>query len=108
MLLLLTPLRLSDDGHTSLAPLYFVKTTPYFERRVLDRPYLRREWCERVLQNPLATEVQPNGLIRFWGISPEFGGRALRVVTLEDRGTIVNAFPDRNFLKRYQRENLQP
>ena len=30
----------------------------------------------------------------FGGYVPEFGGKALRVVTLEDRITLHNAFPD--------------
>lgn len=48
--------------------------TEYFEQEVLrKRPYLRREWCIAVLEG------------------------AVRVVTLEDRVTIHNAFPDRGF-----------
>lgn len=75
-----------------------MKTTRYFEEQVLrKRPYLRREWCERVVAQPLARQVQPDGRIRCWGIIPEFGNRALRVVTLADGETIHNAFPDRNF-----------
>ena len=34
---------------------------------------------------------------RFWAAIPEFGGRYLRVITLEDKITIHNAFPDRGF-----------
>lgn len=76
-----------------------MKTTQYFERVVLPkRPYLRRDWCERVLANPLRREVQSDGRIRFWGTIPEFGGRILRVVTLADGETVHNAFPDRNFV----------
>lgn len=75
-----------------------MKTTRYFEEQVLrKRSYLRREWCERILQNPLAREVQADGRIRFWGTVPELEGRILRVVTLEDGETVHNAFPDRNF-----------
>lgn len=77
-----------------------MKTTLYFEEQVLrKRPYLRREWCERVLAQPLTREVQSDGRIRFWAIIPELGGRALRVVTLADGETVHNAFPDRNFVK---------
>jgi hypothetical protein len=76
-----------------------MKTTRYFEEQVLrKRPYLRREWCQRVVANPLRTEIQLDGRIRFWGRVPEFG-RVLRVVTLADGETIHNAFPDRNFVK---------
>ncbi len=61
------------------------------------RPYIRREWCERVLRNPIRREVQPDGRIRLWGIIPEWDDRALRVVTLPDGETVHNAFPDRRF-----------
>lgn len=50
-----------------------------------------------MLTAPAAREVQPNGRVRFWGFIAEFGGRALRVVTLTDAETVHNAFFDRNF-----------
>jgi hypothetical protein len=76
-----------------------LKTTPYFEEQVLrKRPYLKREWCELALTNPLRREIQPDGRIRFWIFLPEIG-KYLRVVTLEDGETVHNAFPDRNFKK---------
>jgi hypothetical protein len=75
-----------------------VKTTRYFEEQVLrKRPYIRREWCEEIVRRPLRREKQPDGRFRHWGLVPGMGGRALRVVTLEDGETIHNAFPDRNF-----------
>lgn len=75
-----------------------VKTTRYFEEQVLrKRPYLRREWCEQVMANPLRREVQPDGRIRFWGIVEAAPDRILRVVTLEDGETVHNAFYDRRF-----------
>jgi len=78
-----------------------METTRYFEEQVLrKRPYIRREWCERVLAHPLRRVVQPNGRVRFWGVIPELGGRVLRVVTLEDGETVHNAFPDRGFSPR--------
>ena len=74
------------------------KFTPYFEKEVLrKRPYLKREWCIRVIQNPVKVEAQENNRYRFWGIIEEFDGRVLRVVTLDDKCTIHNAFPDRGF-----------
>lgn len=74
------------------------KFTGYFEREVLrKRPYLRKEWCIQVLQNPLRSEPQENNRIRFWGEIPDLKGRYLRVITLRDRVTIHNAFPDRRF-----------
>jgi hypothetical protein len=73
--------------------------TDYFENDVLrKRPYLRKEWCASVLQHPVRVESQPDGRYRFWGFVPELGGRYLRVVTLADRVTVHNAFPDRRFV----------
>lgn len=75
-----------------------MKTTRYFEEQVLrKRPYIKREWCERILVNPLQKEEQPDGRIRFWGVVKELGNRVLRVVTLADGETVHNAFPDRDF-----------
>lgn len=74
------------------------KYTEYFEKEVLrKRPYLKKEWCIRVIENPLKVEPQEHNRFRFWGLVPEFGGRILRVVTLTDKKTIHNAFPDRGF-----------
>jgi hypothetical protein len=72
--------------------------TEYFESVVLrKRPYLRREWCIAVVEQPLRVERQDHNRFRFWARVPEFGNRYLRVVTLEDQTTIHNAFPDRGF-----------
>ena len=61
------------------------------------RPYLRKEWCIRTIERPLRVERQENNRWRFWARIPELEGRVLRVVTLSDRITIHNAFPDRGF-----------
>lgn len=75
-----------------------MKTTRYFEEQVLrKRPYIRREWCARIIAHPLRRERQPDGRIRQWGYVEELGGRALRVITLADGETVHNAFPDRDF-----------
>ena len=73
--------------------------TEYFEKKVLaKRPYLTKEMCIRVLESPSREELQEDGeRVRFWAAVPELGGRYLRVVTLFDRKTIHNAFPDRKF-----------
>ena len=77
-------------------PLY--KFTEYFEKEVLrKRPYLKKEWCYQVLDNPLRGEPQEKNRYRFWGEIAELEGRVLRVITLEDKVTIHNAFPDRGF-----------
>ena len=72
--------------------------TEYFENEVLrKRPYLRKEWCIQVIDNPIKVERQEHNRFRFWGEIKELGGRVLRVVTLDDKTTIHNAFPDRRF-----------
>jgi len=74
------------------------KFTDYFEKEVLrKRPYIRKEWCIQVLENPLKVEHQQDNRFRFWGIIEELENRVLRVVTLEDKITIHNAFPDRSY-----------
>ncbi len=74
------------------------KFTEYFEKEVLrKRSYLKKEWCIRVLENPLRSEPQEGTRFRFWGQIEELEGRIMRVITLEDRVTIHNAFPDRGF-----------
>jgi len=75
-----------------------MQTTRSLEEQILrKRPYLKREWCERIIENPLRREDQPDGRVRFWGAVPELEGRILRVVTLADGKTLPNAFPDRTF-----------
>ncbi|TAH53639.1 MAG: hypothetical protein EYC68_02525 [Chloroflexota bacterium] len=74
-----------------------MKTTDYFENEVLrKRPYIKREWCERALREPIRREAQPDGRIRFWIFISELH-KYLRVVTLADGETVHNAFPDRRF-----------
>ena len=80
-----------------------MKTTWYFDNVVLfKRAYLRIEWIQRVLERPVEVQVRQNGRVRFWGLVPEFG-TYFRVVTLADRETVHNAFPDRDFNPRRQR-----
>lgn len=81
-----------------------VKTTRYFEEDILGekRPFLRREWCERIMQDPEFTEVQENGRFRCWGFVEEID-KYLRVVILEDGETVHNAMPDRNFTRKQRR-----
>ena len=72
--------------------------TEYFENEVLrKRPYLRKEWCIQVIENPIRVERQEHNRFRFWGEIKELGGCILRVITLDDKKTIHNAFPDRRF-----------
>lgn len=72
--------------------------TDYFEKEVLrKRPYLKKEWCIRALEQPIRSEPQAGNRYRFWGEIAELEGRYLRVITLDDKLTIHNAFPDRRF-----------
>ena len=72
--------------------------TEYFEKEVLrKRPYLKKEWCIRVIEHPLRVERQEHNRYRFWNVIDEIEGSVLRVVTLEDKKTIHNAFPDRGY-----------
>ena len=74
------------------------KFTAYFENEVLrKRSYLKKEWCIKVIENPIYVEVQDDNRVRFWGRVEELGDRIIRVVTLADRVTIHNTFPDRGF-----------
>ncbi len=74
-----------------------MKTTDYFKISVLARrPYLKQEWIEYVLHNPIRVEVQLNRRIRRWALIPELG-KYLRVVTEADGETVHNAFLDRGF-----------
>ena len=67
--------------------------TEYFETQVLrKRPYLKKEWCITVVENPLRSEPQEHSRFRFWAAVPELGGRYLRVITLEDKVTITTLF----------------
>jgi len=75
-----------------------IRYTDYFERNVLrKRTYLRKSWCEYVLDRPDRSEPQEGNRYRFWRQIPELDGRYLRVITLSDKVTVHNAFPDRGF-----------
>lgn len=72
--------------------------TRYFETHVLrKRPYIQKAWCIRIVEHPERVERQNNERYRFWGQIPEFGNRYFRVITLADKTTIHNIFPDRGY-----------
>ena len=74
------------------------KYTDYFINEVLrKRPYIKKKWCAKVIENHIKVEKQENNRYRFWGIIDELNGKVLRVITLKDKKTIHNAFPDRSF-----------
>lgn len=76
-------------GRPNLQALYFG------QRQCLPHFYPNGEIS--VLQNAVRSEPQERNRHRFWATISELDGRYLRVVTLEDRVTIHNAFPDRRF-----------
>ena len=72
--------------------------TPYFENEVIrKRPYVSKELVAYALENPIKVTTQPDGRLRHWSKISELGDRYLRVVTLADGVTVLNAFLDRNF-----------
>jgi hypothetical protein len=72
--------------------------TAYFENEVLrKRPNIQKEWCIRAVERPLRVQRQDDNRYRFWTAIPELQGRFLRVITLDDKLTIHNAFLDRGF-----------
>ena len=75
-----------------------MKTTEYFRDNVIvKRPYTDLAWCARVIAPPLRAERQPlDRRWRMWGYIVELE-RHLRVVTLDDRETVHNAFFDKRF-----------
>ena len=77
-----------------------MKTTLYFENNVRTRrSFLKDEWIEFTIANPVHTEVQADGRMRKWAFIAELE-KYLRVVTLADGETVLNTFPDRNFKGR--------
>ena len=78
--------------------------TAYFRDVVCEKhPGIETAWILRVMEAPLEQRRQNDGRYVLWGLVPEAGNRALRVITLEDRETVHNAFFDRGFLRRQGR-----
>ena len=74
-----------------------MKFTAYFlhTRTRPDRAIIMDEWIREVMENPEKTEVQSDGRIRLWGRIPMMDNRVLRIILLEDKVTVHNAFFDR-------------
>lgn len=82
-----------------------VKTTGYFEGKVLENPERRGitvELCERIVSEAKHVEEQRDGRFRFWGYVPE-RQLYLRVITSGDREVLINAFFDGNFTRKQRR-----
>jgi hypothetical protein len=63
-----------------------------------DRPEVRMEWCRRVLEHPERVQQQGDGKYQMWGYIDEVE-KYLRVISLDDRETLDNAFFDRAYRK---------
>ena len=76
-----------------------MKTTRYFQSlsKKADRVIIKTEWIQQVIDTPESEMTQMDGRIRIWGKIPEAGNRYLRVILLQDRETVHNAFFDRRF-----------
>jgi len=76
-----------------------VKTTRYFQSlsKKADRVIIKTEWIQQVIDTPESEMTQMEGRIRIWGKVSEAGNRYLRVILLQDRETVHNAFFDRRF-----------
>ena len=78
-----------------------MEATSYFREVVrAKRPNIEEAWILRVMANPLEERQQSDGRFALWGTVPEAKNRVLRVITLEDRTTVHNAFFDRGFRRR--------
>jgi hypothetical protein len=73
-----------------------VKTTEHFERALQQRPYIKRQWCERIATQRAFAQKMPSGRTRFWGWVEELG-HYIRVVVLADGETLHTAMIDSNF-----------
>jgi len=83
-----------------------MKVTAYFRDVVRAKhPGIEEAWILRVMAKPLEERRQPDGRYALWGLVPEAENRALRVITLEDRETVHNAFFDRGFLRTLSRSH---
>jgi hypothetical protein len=84
---------MSENDPQRLAPPPFWRTR-YFAFDVLPRrPYLDPLEILRVISQPPAKQIQPDGRIRLYGFSESLGCY-LRVVLLSDGETVHNAFAD--------------
>lgn len=78
-----------------------MKTTEYFRytRERSDRSWIKDEWIEFAINNPIKEEVQSDGRIKKWA-KINAVDKYLRVILLEDGMTIHNAFFDKSFKER--------
>ncbi|MBN2892651.1 MAG: hypothetical protein JXL97_12355 [Bacteroidales bacterium] len=77
-----------------------MKFTNYFKYTRLreDRKDIKAEWIKQVYDQPEKEEIQSDGRIRRRAKIKEVD-KYLRIIILEDKETIHNAFFDRSFKK---------
>ena len=75
-----------------------MKKTQYFEytQKRPDRAQIKDKWIKYVIDNSERIQIQSDGRIRKWAKITEVN-KYLRVILLEDRETIHNAFFDRSY-----------
>ena len=78
-----------------------MKFHPYSDRSRTRHPLVTRDVAERIANSPEHEVVQDDGRIRRWGYS-EALEKYVRVILLPDGETILNAFPDRDYERRYK------
>jgi len=76
-----------------------MQTTKYFDslKSRPDRAFIKVEWIQFVIDNPETEHVQADGRVRLWAAISDNENKYLRVILLEDRQTVHNAFFDRRF-----------
>ena len=77
-----------------------MKTTQYFDytRKRPDQAWIKDDWIEFVINDPVKIEVQSDGRVKKWAKIAEVN-KYLRVILLEDGETVHNAFFDRSFME---------
>lgn len=74
---------------------------PYFDRSRKRHPKVTREIAEEIAASYEHEEIQDDGRIRRWGYSADLE-KYVRVILLPNGNTILNAFPDRDYERRYK------
>jgi hypothetical protein len=76
-----------------------MKFTNYFlqTRQRADRADIKPEWIEFVFYHPDFEQLQEDGRIRRWAYIND-AEKYLRIIIIEDKETIHNAFFDRSYL----------
>jgi hypothetical protein len=66
-------------------------------RQRADRAAIELAWVQHVIDHPEREVIQADGRVRRWATIPDAEGKYLRVILLQDRETVHNAFFDRRF-----------